>query len=290
MRILVAIVFLLAACRKPIKHEETPPEDELWIARDAFEHGSRVVEASVQELPQSLSTGGRIAFDDLKVSHVFSPVTGRVTRVLAQLGAKVRKGTPLAAIVSPDVGSAFSDLVKARADLNASERDFHRQEKLRDAGAGSSRDFEVAEDAFRKSRAEEARAQQRLRTLRAGKIDSVTQEYTLVSQIEGRVIARTVNPGMEVQGQFSGGTAVELFTVAASTRSSSMPTSARWTCRSSNWAERSRCGCSRIRTASFAARSNGSAPRSTPPCAPRASAARSPIPTARSSPRCTAPW
>ena len=206
---------LLAACRKPVKHEETPPEGELWVARDAFEHGSRVAVATVQDLPQSLSTGGRIAFDDLKVSHVFSPVTGRVTRVLAQLGAPVKKGTPLAAIVSPDVGSAFSDLVKARADLNASERDFHRLEKLRDAGAGSSRDFEAAEDAFRKSRAEEARAQQRLRTLRAGKVDAVTQEYTLVSQIEGRVIARMVNPGMEVQGQFSGGTAVELFTLGS---------------------------------------------------------------------------
>lgn len=212
---LLGCCLLLAACRKPGKREETPPEDELWVARDAFEHGSRVAEASVQELPQSLSTGGRIAFDDLKVSHVFSPVTGRVTRVLAQLGATVRKGTPLAAIVSPDVGSAFSDLVKARADLTASERDFKRQEKLRDAGAGSTRDFEAAEDGFRKARAEEARAQQRLRTLRAGKVDAVTQEYTLVSQIEGRVIARMVNPGMEVQGQFSGGNAVELFTVGS---------------------------------------------------------------------------
>ena len=215
MRILLAMLLLLAACRRPLKHEEVPPEDELWIARAALERGSKVVEARTQELPQSISTGGRIAFDDLRVSHVFSPVTGRVTRVLAQLGAQVHRGTPLAAIVSPDLGTAFSDLVKARADLSASERDFHRQEKLRDAGAGSSRDFETAEDAWRKARAEESRAGARLRTLRAGKIDSVTQEYTLPSQIEGRVIARMVNPGMEVQGQFSGGAAIELFTVGS---------------------------------------------------------------------------
>ena len=215
MRLLIALLVLLAACGKRIKHDDVPPEDELWIGREAFERGSRVAEAGVRELPQSISTGGRIAFDDLRVSHVFSPVTGRVTRVLAQLGEKVVKGSALAAIVSPDVGSANSDLVKARADLAATERDFHRQEKLRDAGAGSSRDFEAAEDAYRKARAEEERALQRLRTLRAGRVDSVTQEYTLPSQIEGRVIARMVNPGMEVQGQFSGGTAVELFTVGS---------------------------------------------------------------------------
>ena len=215
MRALLAILLLLAACRKPAKHEVAPPEDELWIARDAFQHGSEVAVARVQELPQSITTGGRIAFDDLRVSHVFSPVTGRVTRVLAQLGAPVHRGTPLAAIVSPDVGTAFSDLAKARADLSASERDFHRQQQLRDAGAGSSRDLEAAEDAYRKAHAEEARAQQRLHTLRSGTIDSITQEYTLPSQIEGRVISRSVNPGMEVQGQFSGGTVVELFTLGS---------------------------------------------------------------------------
>ena len=134
MKLLLALLVLLAACGKRVKHDDVPPEDELWIGREAFERGSRVAEAGVRELPQSISTGGRIAFDDLLVSHVFSPVTGRVTRVLAQLGAKVAKGTALAAIVSPDVGTANSDLVKARADLAATERDFHRQEKLRDAG------------------------------------------------------------------------------------------------------------------------------------------------------------
>ena len=30
---------------------------------------------------------------------------------------------------------------------------------------------------------------------------------------QGEVIARTVNPGVEVQGQYSGGAAVELFTI-----------------------------------------------------------------------------
>ncbi len=59
-------------------------------------------------------TSGKITFDDLRVSHVFSPVTGRVTRILAQPGQRVKKGAPLAVIESPDVGTAFADLARPR--------------------------------------------------------------------------------------------------------------------------------------------------------------------------------
>jgi cobalt-zinc-cadmium efflux system membrane fusion protein len=210
----LACCALLAGCSERGKGDGLPPEDERWVGPEALERGeAKVVEARAQLLPQAIATGGRIAFDDQRLSHVFSPVTGRVTRVLAQLGQRVKKGTPLAAIVSPDVGTAFADQVKAHADLVAAEREFERQQKLFAVKAGSSRDLEAAEDSFRKAQAEEQRALQRLRMLSVGKIDGVTQEYTLTSHIEGRVIARMVNPGVEVQGQFSGGTAVELFTI-----------------------------------------------------------------------------
>jgi len=205
---------LLASCRAGPRSEATPPEDEVWIASDAFQKGeAKVVEARIERLSQPVVTGGRFAFDDERVSHVFSPVTGRITRVLAQLGQRVKKGTPLLAVLSPDVGSAVSDEVKARADLVATEHDFERQRTLYAEKAASSRDFETAEDNYRRARAEEERALARLRTLRSGQIDAVTQEYALPSPIAGRVVARFVNPGVEVQGQFSGGTAVELFTV-----------------------------------------------------------------------------
>jgi membrane fusion protein, heavy metal efflux system len=206
---------LLAACHRGGKREAAPPEDEKWIAPAVFDRGeAKVVEAKRQLIASPIAAGGRIAFDDLHVSRVFSPVTGRVTRVIAQLGQQVGKGSPLLGITSPDVGSAVADEVKARADLVAAQHEFDRQQKIFAANAGPRRDLEAAEDNFRKAKAEEERALQRLRFLQAGKMDAVTQEYTLVSPIDGRVIARNVNPGLEVQGQFSGGTpSGELFTV-----------------------------------------------------------------------------
>jgi RND family efflux transporter MFP subunit len=41
----------------------------------------------------------------------------------------------------------------------------------------------------------------------------VTGTYTLTSPIEGEVLMRNINPGIEVQGQYSGGTMQELFTI-----------------------------------------------------------------------------
>jgi cobalt-zinc-cadmium efflux system membrane fusion protein len=77
--------------------EVLPPEDEQWVAREAIERGDvKVVEARSRAVEEPIATGGRIAFDDERVTHVFSPVTGRVTRVVAQLGQPVKKGNALA--------------------------------------------------------------------------------------------------------------------------------------------------------------------------------------------------
>ncbi len=202
-----------AATRSPTL---TPPDDQLWIAPERLAQGTaHVAPARTTELPQALILGGRIDFDDARVTHVFSPVSGRVTRILVRLGQQVARGTPLAEIVSPDVGSALSDEVKARADLAAAEHDGVRQKKLLAVNAAAERDYESAQDTYLRAKAEEERARQRITLLQRGRVDAVTQAYQLTSQIAGRVIARSVNPGVEIAGQFSGGTAVELFTIGS---------------------------------------------------------------------------
>jgi cobalt-zinc-cadmium efflux system membrane fusion protein len=207
---------MTSACTRPSAAPlaEAPPQDEVWLSPDQLEKADiRIVIAMETDVPQGIPAAGHVAFNDLHVTHMFSPVTGRITRVLVQPGQHVKKGTPLLAIVSPDVGTAFADLVKAQADLATSEAEYHRQARLSAAGASTRRDAEVAEDAFRTAKAEYQRAEKRAALLRSGGFDTVTQEYLLKSFIEGEVIARMANPGVEVQGQYSGGTAPELFTI-----------------------------------------------------------------------------
>jgi cobalt-zinc-cadmium efflux system membrane fusion protein len=172
-----------------------------------------VVEPLVQQpVGGSVVTSGRITFDDLKVAHVMSPVTGRVIRIDAQPGQRVKKGDPLAVIESPDVGTIFSDLQKAHAELISAEKDFKRQRELFDVHAGSQRDLEAAQGNHAKTRAEFERARRKAQLLSGGRGGGGSQGYTLRAPIAGEVIARNLNPGAEVQGQYSGG-AVELFTI-----------------------------------------------------------------------------
>jgi membrane fusion protein, heavy metal efflux system len=196
------------------KKSADPPSSEIWLWQDQVAAAKLIVAPlSPQPVGGLVVTSGRVTFDDLKVAHVMSPVTGRVSRIEAQPGQRLKKGDTLAVIESPDVGSAFSDLAKAQADSISAEKDFKRQKELFDVHAGSQRDLEAAQGNFSKAKAELQRASKKAQLLRAGGASSGGQSYILRAPIGGEVIARNVNPGAEVQGQYTGGTVLELFTI-----------------------------------------------------------------------------
>ncbi len=208
-------VVVLCACQHTQAAEEPQaPPGEAWLSeKQSKDTGIVVAKVGENEVGARVVTSGRITFDDLKVAHVFSPVTGRVNKIDAQPGQRVKKGDSLAEIESPDVGSASSDLDKANADLATAEREFSRQKELAEAHAGVQRDYEQAESNVKKAHAEFERANQKVRLLHSSKQDAVSQTYVLRALIDGEVVARNVNPGQEVQGQYSGGGALELFTI-----------------------------------------------------------------------------
>ena len=190
-----------------------PPSAEAWLFDDQMHAAKlRIEPLAMQPVGGVVVTSGRITFDDLKVAHVVSPVTGRVTAIEAQPGQRVKKGDTLAIIDSPDMGSAFSDMEKANADFTSAEKEFRRQKELFDVHAGSQRDLESAQGNYSKARAELDRARKKAHLLRGGGGKGM-ESYTLRAPIAGEVIARNVNPGTEVQGQYSGGSVLELFTI-----------------------------------------------------------------------------
>jgi cobalt-zinc-cadmium efflux system membrane fusion protein len=164
----------------------------------------------LQDVDDAVTASGKVMYDDQKVIHVFSPVSGKATKLFVQLGDHVKKGDPLVVIESPDIANATSDVSKARADFIASEHDLKRTRELCELHAASQRDLEIATDNYRKFKAELERAEQRAALFHRG--DVVGLSYTLRSEIDGEVFMKAVSPGMEIAGQY-GGTAVEIFTV-----------------------------------------------------------------------------
>ena len=192
-----------------------PGPNEVWLTQQ------QIADAKVQTAPldeqdvdDTIVTSGKVQGEDVRTSHVFSPVTGRVTRVDAELGMPVKKGDSLALIESPDIGSAISDVAKANADLIAAQHDYLREKDLYEKHAVSQKDLEQAEDTYRKSQAEMERAQMKATLLRPNGAKLDTQGFTLRAGVDGDVIARNIGLNLEVQGQYSGGNAQELFTVA----------------------------------------------------------------------------
>jgi cobalt-zinc-cadmium efflux system membrane fusion protein len=191
-----------------------PPAGQVWLTPGQVQDAKIDVQTVAEhDVDDTILTSGRVTLDDLRSGHVFSPVTGRVVKISAQLGQHVKKGDPLAVIESPDIGNAVSDVHKAEADLIAAEHDYARKKDLFEQKAGSAAELESAEDNWRRAKAEIERARQKAYLLRAGTVDSVTQTYTLSSPIDGEVLQRNITPGIEVQGQYSGGTTQELFTI-----------------------------------------------------------------------------
>jgi cobalt-zinc-cadmium efflux system membrane fusion protein len=208
----VTLCWALHGCAK---HEEAPEPPKtgnfVTLSRQQLDAQQMHVEvAQEQNVGTTLDAPGRISFDDQRVSHVFLPVSGRIVKLDVTPGQHVKKGDALAEIESPDAGNALSDLNKAEAASMAAERDYKRQKELYEAHAGAQRDLEQAQSAAEQAKAELSRARSRAAVFR-----SHGQSFSLRAPIDGEVISRTANPGMEVQGQYAGGSSPELFTIGS---------------------------------------------------------------------------
>lgn len=218
--LLLAACLVLCGCSS-CKHESAThtqsedPNEVLLTPTQVREMKITTEKVDLQDVDDTVLASGKVAYDDQKVVHVFSPVSGRVVKVLVHLGDRVKKGDPLVTLESPDIGVATSDVSKARADLIAAEHDFQRQKELLEAHAASQKDFEIAADNYRKAKAELERAQQKAALFQRG--DVVGMSYTLRSELDGEVFMKAVSSGMEVAGQY-GGNAVELMTIGEADR------------------------------------------------------------------------
>src|ERR1700690_3947086 len=87
--------------RAAITPEVASPTTEVWLAPEQVEAAKLVIEPlALQPVGGVVLAGGRVTFDDLHVAHVLSPVTGRVVKIEAEPGPRVKKGDTLGLIES----------------------------------------------------------------------------------------------------------------------------------------------------------------------------------------------
>jgi RND family efflux transporter MFP subunit len=148
-------------------------------------------------------------------------VAGRVTRVSAELGARVRRGQTLAQIYSPELADAQTKYVSARAMLEAHDRELRRTEKLIEIGAASRQEMERvhAEHAAQTAAVQSAGSQLELLGVSASAVDAlasgskVNATTSVPAPIDGVITERGANPGLNVDQATPLFTVVDLSTV-----------------------------------------------------------------------------
>jgi cobalt-zinc-cadmium efflux system membrane fusion protein len=174
-------------------------------------------------------TDGNIAINDDTTTPVFSPFSGRVTRVIAKLGDAVKRGQPLMAVEASEVVQAQNDLLAAlaalstaRSQLKLAESNEKRQHELYLAKSGALKDWlqsqaelTSAQNAVRSAETARAAAHNRLRILgkSAAEITALenspdTQqmnpEAVVRAPIGGTVVQRQVGLGQYIASATSG--------------------------------------------------------------------------------------
>jgi len=167
------------------------------------------------------ATDGKIAINEDTTTPVFSPYSGRVSRMIARPGDFVERGQPLFAIEASEFVQGHNDLVtavagveKARSRLALAQQVEKRQRELLAVRGGAAKDLEqaqsdliAAQGDMRAADIALAAVRNRLRILgrtdeeidRLEKLDRIGAETIVGAPIGGTIIQRKVGLGQYIQ-------------------------------------------------------------------------------------------
>lgn len=201
------------AAGEPGEHVHGAGERAVTLSHDALTRAGLVVAAvEAGAVRGAIRVPGVVEPDAYHQVVVTPLVAGRVARVAAELGQRVRRGQVLATIASPEMSEARARVRAARAELDAHDRELERTKKLAAIGAASRQELEQAhaEHTAQVSEVDAARARVSL-LLGGAKDDEAAGPSDLVTvraPIDGTVVARAANAGLNVDP------AAALFTIA----------------------------------------------------------------------------
>ena len=220
---LLAMVSLLAGCgfkAEPAgadssqKHADVPAPkvdgEKVTLTDGAPQKASLFVETAEPRKVAITHLTGRLYWNESATVRVFTPVSGRVSAIRADLGEPISVGMPLAEIDSPDFGQALADARTSAGNLAAANKSFDRAKKLFEYGAAPQKDVEAAEAACIAAQAEHDRAQARLANY-GGTDKSSNSMYVLRSPLTGVLVEKNINPGQEIRADQMLANATQLF-------------------------------------------------------------------------------
>jgi cobalt-zinc-cadmium efflux system membrane fusion protein len=208
---------LLAGCGKGEKEPAfaPPPSPKIDGEKVIFTTNAPQLDSIEVQTAQVRTTAvthvtGRLMWNEDATVGVFTPVAGRVIRIMAELGQSVSNGAPLAEIDSPDYDQAVAAERTAAANLAAADKAYARSKELLEHGAAAAKDVEAAQAAYIAAQAERDRSRAVLANY-GGSDKGSNQIYILRSPIAGVVVDKNINPGQELRADLMLANAPNLF-------------------------------------------------------------------------------
>jgi membrane fusion protein, heavy metal efflux system len=198
----------------------TKGSDYVRVVADQM-HQLEVVKVQPYAFRVQRSAIGHIAFNEDATTSVLTPFSGRVIRLIADVGSRVKRGDPLLEIDSPEQVAPQNEFIaaqtarnKARSQLDLAQTVEKRVRDLHEGKAAPFKDLQqaeaqlaAAESDMRSTDTAFEAARIRLRIL--GRTDaeiaaleqkgSLSRVTRIIAPIDGTVIARKVGPGQYVK-------------------------------------------------------------------------------------------
>ncbi len=148
-----------------------------------------------QTFARAIDAPGVIEAVSEKLVKSTPPLTGRSARLRHQLGDAAEAGEALATIDSPDLGSAYSEHIKAQATLAQARQEFERQKALQEEDISAKKDFEAAQVVLSAAESDARATSDRLAQLGASAGAASWREYVLRAPIAGRIVEMNGSQG-----------------------------------------------------------------------------------------------
>ena len=213
----MATLCLAAGCEKSANNQATANPTNVTLT-DAQRPNIKLTTVAEGRFRKTVATTGIVDFDNDQATAMLAPFSGAVSKIFVQPGAVVKKGDPLATVVSPDYASAVSTYRKALVTAQNTRRLADLDKDLLAHQGVSAREAQQAETDAANDESDRDAALQSLQSLgvdpglitdtQDGRVTAAVLG-TIRSPIAGTVVERLIQPGQLLQ---TGATPV--FTVA----------------------------------------------------------------------------
>jgi cobalt-zinc-cadmium efflux system membrane fusion protein len=196
----------IAAC-SPDNNANANNPSNVTLTADQLKH-IRIVAVAFSDFHKTVDANGIVDFDNDRSTAILAPISGPVSRILVDLGTRVRKGEALAEVESPDYATAVTTYRKTDAAARNARRLADLDKDLFAHSSISAREASQAESDAVGAESDRDAAKQALvaldldpaaiRNVVAGRAVAHIVG-TIRAPMTGTVVERQITPGMLLQ-------------------------------------------------------------------------------------------